>query len=225
MSVYDDVAVLQQEMTAAQAAITALQQQAATMQPQALTEGADLFNLSVGKYYIPSNAICSTLLNKPVTNNWTGFIDVIEGGADGQKIIIYRPCSKDFATYYQNAYYSGAWGDWKEINLYYSDWNDLALNTGITAYNDEQKPRYKKIGKTVFISGVVKGLTEIDTAIATLPSGFRPSKRVILPIASVGQMISKMSIDTNGVITYNRSTIEPIAAVNWHSIACCFTSD
>ena len=92
MSVYDDVAVLQQEMTAAQAAISALQQQAATMQPQALTEGADLFNLSVGKYYIPSSAICATLLNKPVANNWTGFIDVIEGGADGQKIIIYRPC-------------------------------------------------------------------------------------------------------------------------------------
>lgn len=222
MSIYDEVATLQQEMTAAQAAITALQTATTVI---AITEGTDLFTLGVGRYYIPTSEICATLLNKPVTNNWTAYVDVIEGGAAGQKIITYRPCSKEFATYYQNAYYSGSYGDWKEVNLYYSDWVELTLNSGLTAYNDEQKPRYKKVGKTVFISGVLKGLTANDTAIATLPSGFRPSKRVILPIASVGQMISKITITTDGVITYNRSTIEPLEAVNWHSIACCFVTD
>lgn len=222
MSVYDDVAVLQEQMTAAQAAITALQAATAVT---AIAEGTDLFALGVGKYYIPNSTICATLLNKPVTSNWTAYVDVIEGGADGQKIITYRPCSKDFATYYQNAYYSGSYGEWKEVNLYYSDWADLTLNSGLTAYSEEQKPRYMKVGKTVFIAGVLKGLTANDTAIATLPSGYRPSKRLILPVASVGQMISKISITTDGVITYNRSTIEPISAVNWHSIACSFVTD
>lgn len=224
MSVYDDVATLQQEMTAAQTAITALQAQTAALQRQPVAEGADILALDYGLYYIPSAAVCATLLNKPVTNTWTGEIDVIKGGDDGQKKIIYRHCSKTVTTYYQIAYYSGAWGEWQEVALSFSGWQDLTLNDGITAYNDAQKPRYCKDGRTVYISGVLKGLTANDTAIATLPSGYRPAKRVIVPIASVGQCMSKMTIDTDGVITYNRSTIEPITAVNWHSIACSFTT-
>ena len=106
-----------------------------------------------------------------------------------------------------------------------SGWLDLPLSTGIAAYNEAQKPRYRKVGKTVFLTGVLKGVTGSDVTIATLPSGYTPSKRAIIPIACVGQMIGKISIDTDGSIVLNRTTVEPVIAENWHSIACNFNVD
>lgn len=214
-NIYDDIQLLQEQMAT-------VQSQLAEIYPQILSENTDLNDLTVGKYFVPNSTACGTLTNKPITNNWTAFIDVIPCGEDGQLIMRYCPVSKDFESYYQRAYYSGSWGDWKLVSLEFTDWTDLPLASGISAYSESQKPRYMRTNKTVFISGVISGLTTNDTVIATLPSGFRPAKRVILPIASIGQMLSKISIDTDGTITYNRSTIEPIAAVNWHSIACCF---
>ena len=216
MSVYDDVAVLQQEMTAAQAAIAA-------MQLQTLAEGADLFALGVGDYLIPNATICATLLNKPTTSNATGTVKVISTGDSGQKAIYYIPCSKLIKRYFTAAYYESAWGDWQEVVFTDSGWLNLPLADGVTAYSDEQKPRYRQIGKEIFLTGICKGLTARDSYIGTLPAGYRPDKRVIVPVASVGQMISKITINTNGTITYNRSTIEPLVAENWHSIACSFS--
>lgn len=208
-NIYDDVDLLKEQMS--------------TLIPVALTEGADIHALPVGRYYVPSAAVSATLLNKPTTISYTAYIDVIPGGEDGQKTVIYKPCRKGDASYYHEAYYSGAWGGWDFVNLIDSGWIDLPLATGISVYSEAQRPCYRKIGNEVFISGVIKGVTASDTVVATLPAGYRPNKRVILPIACVGQMIGKISIDTNGSITFNRSTVEPVVDVNWHSIACSFS--
>lgn len=217
-NIYDDVELLKQQ-------VVTLQQQVTSLSPQVLVENVDLNTLGVGRYIIPSTAVSATLLNKPITNTWTGFIDVIPAGSDGQLIMRYCPVSKDFESYYQRAYYSGSWGNWKTVSLKHIDWTDLPLAAGITAYSEAQKPRYMRNNKTVFLSGVVKGLTTHDSLIGTLPSGFRPAKKVIFPIASVGQIISKLSVETDGRIVYNRSSMEPIVAENYHSIACCFESN
>lgn len=219
------MATIYEQIEELQTQVTALQTQLAGMQIQEVPENTDIFALPVGRHFVPSAAVCATLLNKPITSNWTAYIDVLPAGADGQKIVRYCPVSKDFESYYQVAYYSGAWGDWKVVSLKFTDWTDLPLASGISAYSEAQKPRYMRTNKTVFISGVITGVTEHDTVIATLPSGFRPSKKVIVPVAAVGQMITKISIDTNGDIVYNRSTVEPVLAENWHSIACCFEAN
>lgn len=104
-------------------------------------------------------------------------------------------------------------------------WVDLPLASGITAYSDEQKPRYRRIGKDVFLSGVLRGVTNKDQTVATLPVGFRPSKKVMFAVCSVGQMFTKMTINVNGTIVLNRSSIEPVEAVNWHSVACNFLAE
>lgn len=104
-----------------------------------------------------------------------------------------------------------------------SGWNVLPLAEGITGYSTEQQPMYRKIGKTLYLSGVVRGISQSNMVIATLPENFRPSKKVILPFASIGQKINRMEIFTNGNIQYSRSTIEPTIEENWHSIACCFS--
>ena len=218
-NIYDDVALLQEQVALLQEQVTALGA------PIALTENTDLDTLEPGNYYIPNSTICATLLNKPVTANSTAVVEVTQGGADGQKMMYYRICSKDGASYYQRAYYTSAWGSWHEINVYDSGWIDLTLASGITAYSDAQKPRYRRIGKEVILCGVFKGFTATDTTIATLPANFCPAKKCILPIACVGQMIGKISVETNGNIVLNRTTVEPVIAENWHSIACSFCVD
>lgn len=210
-------------MTEAQAAITALQTAVAALNVTTLTEGADLHELADGDYFIPNATVSATILNKPTTSTHTARVRVLTMGDSGQKTIYYIPCSKTNNCYYVQAYYSGGWGDWLTTALTDSGWIDLPLTTGITAYSDAQKPRYRKIGNEVFLSGVYKGVEGENVTIATLPSGYRPTKKIIVACASVGQIFSKLSIETNGEIIYNRASIEPIAAVNWHSIACSFT--
>lgn len=106
-----------------------------------------------------------------------------------------------------------------------SGWIDLPLAEGITQYNEEQKPRYRRIGKEVFLSGVFKGVTANNTVVGTLPEGFRPSKKIMFATPSVSQCMSRISINAEGVISHERATVEPLTATNWHSIACIFTVD
>lgn len=224
-NIYDDIELLKEQVATLQTQMTTAQSQLLTLVPQILAENTDLNTLTVGRYFVPTSTVSGTLLNKPITNTWTAYIDVLPSGSDGQLIMRYCPVSKDFESYYQRAYYSGSWGNWKTVSLKHTDWTDLPLAAGISAYSEAQKPRYMRSNKTIFLSGVVKGLTEHDSLIGTLPSGFRPAKKVIFPIASVGQIISKMSVETDGRVVYNRSSIEPIVAENYHSIACCFESN
>lgn len=106
-----------------------------------------------------------------------------------------------------------------------SGWGNLPLAEGITAYNEEQIPRYRRIGNEVFLSGVFKGVTANNTVIGTLPEGFRPSKKIMFATPSISQCMSRISITADGVITHERATVEPLAMSNWHSIACNFTID
>lgn len=224
MSVYEDVVLLQQQMTEAQTAITALQTAVAAMQVTDIAADTDLNTLTAaGHYRIPSAAVCGTLTNKPTTSNATGEIIITSGGNVGQAIMKYIPCNKDDPSYYQRCYYENAWGDWDLISLIDSGWINLTLENGATAYSDGQKPRYRKIGNEVFLSGVYKGVSGTNVTIATLPNGYRPTNKVIAACASVGQMFSKISIETDGRIILNRSSIEPIGVENWHSIACSFS--
>lgn len=224
-TIYDDVEALKTQVAALQAQMTGVQTSIASMEVKVLAEGADIRALAPGRYYIPNTTVSATILNKPVTGAQTAFIEVSKGGDSGQLTVLYMPCKKTDATYYHCAYYSGGWGDWNCVNLIDSGWIDLPLASGISAYSDSQKPRYRKVGKEVFLSGVCKGITHNESVIGTLPSGYRPSKKVIFPIGSVGQIISRISIETNGEVMYNRSTIEPIVAENYHSIACSFNVD
>ena len=223
MSIYDDVAALQTQMTAAETAITALQSSIAPMVVQTLAAGADLDALGVGKYILPDATVAASILNKPPTaNTATTYIEVVEGGGAGQLMMYYHPCAKEGASYFQRSYYGGSWGDWNDINVFDSGWLDMTLSGSVIAFNEEQKPRYRRIGKEVFISGVVKNIEAVNTVIATLPANYRPSKKIIIAVPSTGTKFSRVSIQTNGVITFEQSSDNAIAASNWVSIACNF---
>lgn len=112
-----------------------------------------------------------------------------------------------------------------QTQLVDSGWIDLPLSDGITAYSEEQRPSYRRIGNEMFLRGVFKGVTANNTVIGTLPEGFRPGKKIMFAIPSVSQCMSRISITADGVITHERATVEPLVSSNWHSIACTFLID
>lgn len=215
------MATIYEQVEALQTAVEALQTQVAGMGAKALESGADLNALGVGKYYIPNTVTAASLLNKPANaNTATGYVEVVEGGNSGQLMQYYRPCAKEGASYWQRSYYESSWGAWHEINVFDSGWLDLTLSGNVIAFNEEQKPRYRRIGKEVFISGVVKNISANETLIATLPVNYRPSKKVIVAEPSTGTKFSRVSINTNGAMYFEQSSDNIIAAGNWVSIAC-----
>lgn len=58
-----------------------------------------------------------------------------------------------------------------------SGWIDLPLVGDVQSYSDNLKPKYRKIGNEVFLSGVVKNVTAANTTLALLPEGFRPIRQ------------------------------------------------
>ena len=233
-SIYEDVALLQSQvaelqaqMIIAQSDITSLR----TVLEQSdsgvieLTANTDLNTLGVGKYVIPSTSVSATLVNKPTANTATAHVIVLEGGSAGQLIMYYIPCAKEGASYYQRAYYESSWGTWKDVNLFDSGWIDLPLSGDVIPFNEEQKPRYRRIGKEVFITGVVKNIGVFNTVIATLPVNYRPSKKIIIAVPSTATKFSRISVQTNGVMTYEQSNDDIVGTGNWHSIACNYNVD
>lgn len=225
-TIYDDVAALTERVAALENAMGGVQAQLGTIGVMTLTEGTNLNTLGIGKYIIPDTSTSNSLLNKPANaNSATGFINVVAGGSAGQLMMYYFPCAKEGGSYWQRSYYASSWGDWNEINVFDSGWIDLTLTGAVIPFNEEQKPRYRRIGKEVFLSGVVKNISAFNTVITTLPANYRPSKKVIFATPSTATKFSRISIQTNGVMTYEQSSDDIVGSNNWHSIACSFNVD
>ncbi len=54
-------------------------------------------------------------------------------------------------------------------------WLDLEWAAGISS-SDNWKLRIRRVGKSIFLRGLALGVTAIDTQIATIPEGFRPTR-------------------------------------------------
>lgn len=196
-SVFDDVAELQQQVELITAAIDGIDKR---ISGEILESGQDLNRLDVGLYIIPTSAVAGSLLNKPETNNATGFIAVKRGGAEVQKIMYYVPCNKDSATYYQRAFYMGEWGPWRGVNLD-SGWITLPLQNGATAYNAAQIPQYRMVNNQVFIRGVFRGITGPCT-VAKLPAAYCPSQRIMFNLPRTSYLNTRFEIETTGEINF-----------------------
>lgn len=224
--IYEDVEQLKLDVANLQLLVTTMQSQMIVLIPQELTANKDLNDLGEGRYIIPSTSISGSLLNKPANaNTATGYIAVVKGGTAGQLMMYYFSCAKEGASYWQRSYYEEAWGDWNEINVFDSGWIDLPLSGDVAAFNTEQKPRYRRVGKQVFITGAIKNVSAFNTLIATLPTHYRPSKKIIISIPSTGTKFSRISVMTDGTMYYEQSNDNTVAAGNWHSVACNFNVD
>ena len=249
-TIYDDVAELMQRMQAAETAITDLQGDVNDLGDLSelendvselgtrmaiveqlggtnLATGADIHALEYGRYIVPTAAVSNTLVNAPedAAGN-TAIVDVIPGGGNGQKVIKYSICHKNSVIYYQDTYYSNAWGGWKCVDLTDTGWIDLPLADGIEMFSSGQKPQYRRIGNIVQIRGAVKGVLATGT-IGTLPTGFRPtqSESVVQNTSIVDNhaAFTRMLVSNTGEVKIeSASEGVAFAATKWFPIHCEF---
>jgi len=119
----------------------------------------------------------------------------------------------------------GAWTVWKPI---YSDsgWSALPLASGVSQQNASVYPcRYRKLGNVVYVEGAVKGFTEIQKVVATLPEGFRPSKSFYMQTATNAGQTDTFMVRANGAIERMSTTRNPQSADDYHFINTSFLID
>lgn len=232
-NVYDDVALLQEQMADVQSTLSSLQttvnnlpdisglsntvstlsddvaglsDDVATLEGMAgrtaIAENTDLNDLTEGHYYISNYDICQTLSNRPDATGQTATIDVFKAGNTGQLIMIYQPCLKENSKRYIRSYYANGWGAWLTDDNNDTGWIDLPLNSGWTMNDYEsEKPQYRKIGKVVYLRGLVNATSAAAGAVATLPLGFRPAGYFNRFVCSLNQEdTAVVNINANGLI-------------------------
>lgn len=107
-------------------------------------------------------------------------------------------------------------------------WLDLPLASGIQAYSNAQTPKYRKIGKIVFIRGAVTNIQNRDTTIATLPAGFRPASISYPYVQNTSirtgnfAMFSRMAVGTDGRIKLEAISDGAAFGNKWFPITCSF---
>lgn len=78
-------------------------------------------------------------------------------------------------------------------------WQTITLKNGASAYNVGYAPKMRKKSDTVFLTGSFKGITAVDTVIATLPSQMRPSEtRFWVASTSASGIIVSLRITPTG---------------------------
>lgn len=92
-----------------------------------------------------------------------------------------------------------------------SGWQTLPLATDIEAYNEMNIPQYRKIGNLVVIRGTIKGITERNTVIATLPEGFRPTM--------ANPYVQNTTLGPDSVATQTRLTVTTTGQVKLEAIS------
>ena len=92
-----------------------------------------------------------------------------------------------------------------------SEWTEATLNSYAVAYDDNNKPVYKKVGNAVYLTGIIKPSLDTNSfntsnghIIFTLPVGYRPNRQV--NVLCQGTMISTwlLTINTNGTVVASR---------------------
>lgn len=107
-------------------------------------------------------------------------------------------------------------------------WIELPLESGVQAYNSGQTPKYRKIGKIVFIRGAVTNIQNRDITIGTLPVGFRPASISYPYIQNTSvrtghlPMFSRMIVGTDGRIRLEAVSDGAAYGNKWFPIACSF---
>lgn len=231
-NVYDDVAELQAQMATMQSTVALLNSRLTNVEAldgQMLIEGTDLNTLECGRYIIPTVAVAQSLLNAPTgAGSYTGMIEVYCGGSGGQKIQKYTVCRKEEKLYFERCYYSNSWGAWKVFDATDTGWVGLTLASGVVAYAPTQIPQCRKIGKTVYIRGGVKGIVNDNTLVGTLPAGYRPTRVVHFlqnkTASGNTPMAARWKIESDGdiIMVFSETQSE---ATHWYGLDTSFLVD
>lgn len=85
-----------------------------------------------------------------------------------------------------------------------SGWINFTLESGATAYDNNNKPGVRSIGGKIYLRGAFKGVTSLGSTICTLPVAFRPAMDHIFTTVSIsGTSVARtvvLKVQTNGQI-------------------------
>ena len=216
-SIYDDVDTLKNQMLEVFGILDSLSTDYVSEHTENLND-KDL-NQCVGRVIFGYGNNC---INKPTGSN--GYLINIphDGRGDlfNKQIWLTRPQNQVFVRNMDN----GTFTEWVAIR-FDSGWNKLTLASGISEQNSSQYPcRFRKINSQVFVDGCVKGASAINTVVATLPDGYRPSKSYYFQSATGGGKTSTFRVHTDGRIELLFST-GTVATDSYHFITTSFLVD
>lgn len=114
------------------------------------------------------------------------------------------------------------------INDYETDWINIDLAEGITAYDGLSTPQYRRSGSVVFIRGAVKGITQQKQLIGTIPSDeFNPngqSHQYVAPISTTGTStrVGRYNISVTGEIKLDNNSDGNYSGSDWYCITTSY---
>ena len=160
-------------------------------------------------FFTTSNSIA----NIPAGVN--GWLQVIKDKISGTwtKQVWYRAGtanSNDYQTYVRTRM-NGVWSNWKQYQMVEdTGWKTLTLTSDFHTYEDNSAntPQYRKIGKVIEIVGAIAPTSNISAGtnktIATLPEGYRPSKKRYFICQGSGRAIWTLYVYSNGNVIFSR---------------------
>lgn len=204
--------------------------------PKTIKVGDNLNNYIIpGLYYCPRGTVATSLLNCPVVNAFSLFVEKPSEheNACTQSITSYDGTKiKKFSRFIQTIDGTLQNSGWQPI---YEDtgWKDVIFSSGFTHHSDADRVRYRRVGKVVELRGTVKNtnqlsLSSTDTTftLATISdTSCRPSKRVIYRQQGSQMNTFLVIIDTNGAITlsrYGTTSITNVPASSWLNVHTTF---
>jgi hypothetical protein len=101
-------------------------------------------------------------------------------------------------------------------------WTNLTLQNGVQEFTAGTPSQYTRIGKLVIVQLVLKNVLALPTVVATLPSGYRPSRTIAFAAPTTGTAFARWTINTNGEITVENTSTGTTAAVNWYPLTVSF---
>lgn len=216
-SIYDDVDTLKNQMLEVLGRLDNISTDFIPEKAENLND-KDL-NQCVGRIIFGYGNNC---INKPTGSN--GYLINIphDGRGDlfNKQLWLTRPQNQVFVRNMDN----GTFTEWVPIR-FDSGWNKLTLASGISEQNSSQYPcRFRKVNNQVFVDGCVKGVNSVNTVVATLPDGYRPSKSYYFQNATGGGKTSTFRVHTDGRIELLFST-GTIATDSYHFITTNFLAD
>ncbi len=111
-----------------------------------------------------------------------------------------------------------------------SGWQTLTLGSGVTEYNQANCPvRCRKIGKQVYVEGLISNTVALNVTIATIPDGFRPSKNqiVVTPVSkkTTGRYATLIFFTTGEIKIDAISTSESLVSSDYVSLKTSYLID
>lgn len=111
-----------------------------------------------------------------------------------------------------------------------SGWQALKLGSGVTEYNQANYPvRCRKIGKQVFVEGLISNTVAMNVTVATIPDGFRPSKNqiVVAPVSkkTVARHATLIFFATGEIKIDSISSTDTLVASDYVSLKTSYLID